>query len=167
MNVLRLVGLVILPAALLGMAPVGDATIPATLPVSSLGMPILEDDCILLCSDAPHWCNEGEHDAWWYGTGGPHNWGDGRHSVSNPCWDGTCDEKHGGCEETFAMGDFDTLREGLMNEDPVRVRRALDAMGETFAALDAETSAIRVLGCDGHLVAYFPVSAAVLDVLAE
>lgn len=126
----------------------------------------------LYCADAPELgCVGDEHDAW-EGGGGVELLGTGRwaraggpHSTQSNCKPGTCDTKHGPCQEVSSAND-DKARAAIDGGDAGAVSRLLrESSGRVV--VNAERAAVQVLGCDGEMLSHLPVSQALLAVLLD
>jgi hypothetical protein len=141
------------------LSPVGGTPVSLAIPMDS--------DCILTCWDAPPYClGEDEHDAWWVEQGDA-DYGEGYHSVSNPCWHGTCMEKHPTCEPELAVLDFEALRFALLLGDAAQLRSAMSALGSDRVRHNRKRAAIQLIGCTGEFVAHFPIDQRTALLLAD
>ena len=119
------------------------------------------DDCVV-CFE--WYCDSDWHDAFdweeygeeWQRNGGAHN--------SGPCWEGTCDTRHGpyGCtakESTpLTDGDIEKLRAAVVASDTRQVSAILSAHPQRLA-LNVERSAVQLVSCDGSVGMHLPMPA--------
>lgn len=142
------------------------------LALASLAIPVsarVMDACVV-CFE--WYCESGWHDAFdweeygeeWHRNGGAH--------YSGPCWEYTCDVRHGptGCvsnESTpLTDGDLEKLRTGVVAGDTAAVSSILSAHPQRLA-LNLSRSAIQLVSCDGSVGMHMPVPAWMARTLAE
>lgn len=154
-------GIVALGAA----AAVGNRTPELAAAVAT---PFIENgSCILLCVDTPAYCSPQDHDAWWFEYGG-YEYRDGYHSINDPCWIGTCHDKHPPCEpDWLTVENLEALRNAIADEDVVAFGQIIDVMGDTAVRVDHERSAVQLLGCDGSPLAHIPLSTSLVRSVGE
>jgi hypothetical protein len=126
------------------------------------------EGCELWClNEGEGDCDENEHFAYeplavpgFKRAGGPHN--------NPPCWEGSCQSKHGECTpeiEGFTSADLEMLRSSVADNDVMRTKAIMGR--HQSIAINATRSALQVKNCVGEVFVHMPVPASFLVALAD